>query len=192
MRYIISLLLASLVVVSVRAETPSPPALGANGYLLIDHDSGAVLAAANADARLEPASLTKIMTAYVVFNELAAGNIALDDQVLISEKAWRTGGSKMFIEVGNQIAVEDLLKGMIIQSGNDASVALAEHVAGSEARFCRADEPARAAARDDADTFYQCHRLARPGALHHAQGYRAGDNGDDSRIPRILSLVLGA
>ncbi|MFP4062815.1 MAG: D-alanyl-D-alanine carboxypeptidase family protein [Halochromatium sp.] len=135
MRYIISLLLASLVVVSVRAETPSPPTLGAEGYLLIDHDSGAVLAAANADARLEPASLTKIMTAYVVFNELAAGNIALDDRVLISEKAWRTGGSKMFIEVGSQIAVEDLLKGMIIQSGNDASVALAEHVAGSEASF---------------------------------------------------------
>lgn len=135
MRYIITIILASLVLVTAWAEPPPPPALGAEGYLLIDHDSGAVLAAANADARLEPASLTKIMTAYVVFSELAAGNIALDDQVLISEKAWRTGGSKMFIEVGHQIPVEDLLKGMIIQSGNDASVALAEHIAGTEEGF---------------------------------------------------------
>jgi D-alanyl-D-alanine carboxypeptidase (penicillin-binding protein 5/6) len=135
MRYIISILLASLVVATVRADTPPPPDLGAEGYLLIDHDSGAVLAAANAETRLEPASLTKIMTAYVVFRELADGNIALDDPVLVSEKAWRTGGSKMFIEVGKQVAVENLLKGMIIQSGNDASVALAEHIAGSEASF---------------------------------------------------------
>jgi len=135
MRYLISIILASLVALVAQAETPPAPELGAQGYLLIDYDSGEVLAAANADVRLEPASLTKIMTAYVVFSELAAGNIALDDQVLISEKAWRTGGSKMFIEVGNQVRVEDLLKGMIIQSGNDASVALAEHVAGSEDSF---------------------------------------------------------
>jgi D-alanyl-D-alanine carboxypeptidase (penicillin-binding protein 5/6) len=135
MRYILSIILAGLVAAVAQAETPPAPELGAEGYLLVDYDSGAVLAAANADARLEPASLTKIMTAYVVFSELAAGNIALDDQVLVSEKAWRTGGSKMFIEVGNLVAVEDLLKGMIIQSGNDASVALAEHVAGSEDSF---------------------------------------------------------
>jgi D-alanyl-D-alanine carboxypeptidase (penicillin-binding protein 5/6) len=137
MRYLFSILLAGLLAAQAVAETPAPeaPALGAKGYLLVDHDSGAVLAASNPDQRLEPASLTKIMTAYVVFNELAEGNISLDDPVLISEKAWRTGGSKMFIEVGNQVAVEDLLKGMIVQSGNDASVALAEHVAGSEASF---------------------------------------------------------
>lgn len=136
MRYLLSIILVSLVVTVAQAETTPPaPDLGAEGYLLLDYGSGRVLAAANAETRLEPASLTKIMTAYVVFSELEAGNIALDDQVLISEKAWRTGGSKMFIEVGDLVSVEDLLKGMIIQSGNDASVALAEHVAGSEDSF---------------------------------------------------------
>ncbi|MBK1705963.1 D-alanyl-D-alanine carboxypeptidase family protein [Halochromatium glycolicum] len=137
MRYLLSILLVALLVGAARAETPAPepPELGAKGYLLVDHDSGAVLAASNPDQRLEPASLTKIMTAYVVFSELAEGNITLDTPVLVSEKAWRTGGSKMFIEVGNQVSVESLLKGMIIQSGNDASVALAEQVAGSETSF---------------------------------------------------------
>lgn len=114
---------------------PDPPKLAVKSYLLVEPDSGSILAESNADERLEPASLTKIMTAYVVFRELSGGHVKLDDQALISEKAWRTGGSKMFIEVGDRVSVEDLLKGMIIQSGNDASVALAEHVAGSEATF---------------------------------------------------------
>jgi serine-type D-Ala-D-Ala carboxypeptidase (penicillin-binding protein 5/6) len=114
---------------------PTPPALSARGHLLLDHASGAVLAEQAADERLEPASLTKIMTAYVVFRELADGKLKLDDMATISEKAWRTGGSKMFIEVGKQVSIEDLLKGMIVQSGNDASVALAEHIAGTEATF---------------------------------------------------------
>jgi len=114
---------------------PDPPQLAAKGYLLVDHNSGRVLAESNADERLEPASLTKIMTAYVVFHELAGGNLSLRDQVLISERAWRTGGSKMFVEIGKQVSVEDLLKGTIIQSGNDASVALAEHIAGTEETF---------------------------------------------------------
>jgi D-alanyl-D-alanine carboxypeptidase (penicillin-binding protein 5/6) len=114
---------------------PDPPTVAASSYLLVDHHSGKVLAEGNADERLEPASLTKILTAYVVFRELAGGNLALSDEVVISEKAWRTGGSKMFIEVGKRVTVEDLLRGMIVQSGNDASVALAEHVAGSEETF---------------------------------------------------------
>jgi len=114
---------------------PDPPQLAAKSYLLIEHNSGRVLAESNADERVEPASLTKILTAYVVFRELSGGNVKLSDKVLISEKAWRTGGSKMFVEVGERVSVEDLLKGMIIQSGNDASVALAEHIAGSEATF---------------------------------------------------------
>lgn len=120
---------------AVEIPTPDPPQVAAKGYLLVDHDSERILAEFNADERLEPASLTKIMTAYVVFNELAGGNLSLRDQVLISERAWRTGGSKMFVEVGKRVSVEDLLKGMIIQSGNDASVALAEHVGGSEETF---------------------------------------------------------
>jgi D-alanyl-D-alanine carboxypeptidase (penicillin-binding protein 5/6) len=114
---------------------PEPPAIAATAHLLVDHNTGKVLVEHNADERLEPASLTKIMTAYVVFREVAAGKVALTDPVFISEKAWRTGGSRTFIEVGSKVPLQDLLHGMIIQSGNDASVALAEHVAGSEETF---------------------------------------------------------
>ncbi len=114
---------------------PSPPSLNSKGYLLIDHKTGYILAGDRATERLEPASITKLMTAYVVFQELANGNIQLSDPVTISEKAWRTPGSRMFVEVGKQVPVELLLQGMIIQSGNDASVALAEHIAGSEQTF---------------------------------------------------------
>ncbi len=117
------------------ALIPAAPELGAKAYILADFNSGRVLAESNADQRLEPASLTKIMTAYVVFRELAKGNLKLDDMVTVSEKAWRTEGSRMFAQVGAQISVENLLKGMIVQSGNDASVALAEHVAGDEGVF---------------------------------------------------------
>ena len=114
---------------------PEPPTVVSLAHLLVDHNTGKVLAEHQADERLDPASLTKIMTAYVVFRELAAGKVALTDEVTISEKAWRTGGSKTFVELGKQIPLEVLLHGMIIQSGNDASVALAEHVAGSEETF---------------------------------------------------------
>ena len=114
-----------------------PPAIEAGGHLLIDVHTGHVLSENNADARLEPASLTKIMTAHLVFLEIEAGRIKLDDLVTISEKAWKMGGSRMFIEVGKQVTVKELLKGLIIQSGNDAAVALAEYVAGSEEAFAQ-------------------------------------------------------
>ncbi len=114
---------------------PAPPELSVKSYVLEDFNSGNVIAQSNADLRVEPASLTKIMTAYVIFRELAKGNLKLDDKVTISEKAWRTGGSRSFLEVNAQIPLEVLLKGMIVQSGNDASVALAEHVAGDESVF---------------------------------------------------------
>jgi D-alanyl-D-alanine carboxypeptidase (penicillin-binding protein 5/6) len=130
---IISLLILSQSLAA--SPIPAPPKIAATGYLLIDHNSGQVLAEQNADRRLEPASLTKIMTAHIVLKELQLGNIKLQDKVTVSEKAWRTPGSRMFIEVGKQISIENLLKGMIIQSGNDASVALAEHIAGSEEVF---------------------------------------------------------
>ena len=120
---------------TLQAPLPEPPAIASSAHLLVDHHTGKIIAEHNPDERLEPASLTKIMTAYVVFRELAAGKITLTDEVLISEKAWRTGGSKTFIELGKRIPLEVLLHGMIIQSGNDASVALAEHVAGSEDTF---------------------------------------------------------
>ncbi len=117
------------------APIPAAPAVNARAWLLQDFHSGSVLYESNANERMEPASLTKLMTAYIVFNEVSTGNINLNDQVLVSENAWRMQGSRMFIEVNNRVSVEDLLKGMIIQSGNDASVALAEHVAGSESAF---------------------------------------------------------
>ena len=114
---------------------PKAPIIGATSYIMIDHYSGKVLAQKKATMRVPPASLTKIMTAYVVFHEITAGNIHLDDQVTISKKAWKTPGSRMFIEVNKKVSVQNLLRGMIIQSGNDASVALAEYVAGGEDAF---------------------------------------------------------
>ena len=114
---------------------PSPPQLAATSWILMDADSGRVLVEHNADQRLPPASLTKLMTAYLVERELDRGNISPDDQVPVSEKAWRTGGSKMFIEVDTQVSVDELLKGIIVVSGNDASVAMAEYLAGGERPF---------------------------------------------------------
>lgn len=114
---------------------PSPPAIAGDSHILLDFRTGRVLAAENADKRVDPASITKIMTTYVVFKQLETGAIGMDDMVTISEKAWRAPGSRMFIEVGKQISVENLLHGVIIQSGNDASIALAEYVAGSEDSF---------------------------------------------------------
>jgi D-alanyl-D-alanine carboxypeptidase (penicillin-binding protein 5/6) len=129
-----------LFISSVNAEeprffTPEAPSVAAQSYILMDFNSGSILASNNEDERRSPASLTKLMTSYVIFKKLKEEFITLDEEVKISEKAWRTGGSKSFIEVGKMISLEDLLKGMIIQSGNDASVALAEHVAGSEGTF---------------------------------------------------------
>ena len=118
-----------------RFYIPEAPSIAAKAYVLMDHNSGIILAANNENEKRAPASLTKLMTSYVVFKRLKEEFITLDDEVKISEKAWRTGGSKSFIEVGKMIKLEDLLKGMIIQSGNDASVALGEHVAGSEGTF---------------------------------------------------------
>jgi len=115
--------------------TPAAPSLSANSYILVDFNSGDVLVESDPDLHVEPASITKVMTSYVVFTELASGNIQLADLVNISEAAWRTGGSRMFIEPGMEVTVEQLIKGMVIQSGNDASVALAEHLAGTEDAF---------------------------------------------------------
>jgi len=114
---------------------PAAPQLGAESYLLMDFNSERILVEQNPDLRVEPASITKLMTSYVVFRELAEGNITLDETAAVSERAWRTGGSRMFIEPDMQVTVEDLIMGMIIQSGNDACVALAEHIAGSEEAF---------------------------------------------------------
>ncbi|NBB93043.1 MAG: serine-type D-Ala-D-Ala carboxypeptidase [Gammaproteobacteria bacterium] len=137
MRKSLLLVLLALVAGAVSAQSPVPaaPSVGATSYVLTDFHSDSVIADREADARVEPASITKLMTSYVVFSEIEQGRLSLSDEVLISEKAWRTEGSRMFVEVGERVTVEELLKGVIIQSGNDASVALAEHVGGTETVF---------------------------------------------------------
>lgn len=117
------------------AMIPAPPKLGAKAWILIDAATGSVITSHNSDMRLPPASLTKMMTAFVTTAEIKAGHVKADDISSISENAWRTGGSRMFLDPGSSVSVRDLLSGVVIDSGNDASVALAEHVAGSEAAF---------------------------------------------------------
>ncbi|MDP6190529.1 MAG: D-alanyl-D-alanine carboxypeptidase family protein, partial [Gammaproteobacteria bacterium] len=117
------------------AMVPQAPKLAASAYLLMDADSGHIIVEHNADEVLPPASLTKMMTAYILAYEVAAGNVSLADEVRISEKAWRTEGSRMFVQEGKFVLLEDLMRGVVIQSGNDASVAVAEHLAGSEEAF---------------------------------------------------------
>jgi D-alanyl-D-alanine carboxypeptidase (penicillin-binding protein 5/6) len=131
------LLIASLAFAAHARQViiPAPPQLAASAYLLLDADTGKVLVEHESDTQLPPASLTKMMTSYIVSSEIESGSVSEDDQVNISVRAWKMGGSKMFIREGTQVAVKDLLRGVIIQSGNDASVALAEHVAGSEDAF---------------------------------------------------------
>lgn len=131
------LLVINVPVVNAVIVIPSPPKIQASSYLVMDYDSDELLVNENVNERVEPASLTKIMTVYVAAHELASGNISMDDEVTVSEKAWRMEGSRMFIEVNKQVTVEELLKGIIIQSGNDASVALAEYIAGSEDVFAQ-------------------------------------------------------
>lgn len=115
--------------------TPAPPKVAASSFILMDYHTGKVLAENNADIKLAPASLTKIVTVYVAFREIASGNLKLDDLATVSQNAWQTGGSRMFLEVNTKVSIEDLIKGIVIQSGNDAAVALAEHIAGSESTF---------------------------------------------------------
>ncbi len=114
---------------------PAAPDVAAKSYILVDFASGKVLAEKNADKKIEPASITKLMTAYVIYKELDEDRLSMSDEVVISEKAWRMGGSRMYLEVNSKVSVQNLLKGVIVQSGNDASVALAEHVAGTEDAF---------------------------------------------------------
>jgi D-alanyl-D-alanine carboxypeptidase (penicillin-binding protein 5/6) len=136
----VSLVFALCVAAQLAAEEPAiapaaPPRLTSKSYYLVDFATDRVLSASAADIQLPPASLTKLMTAYVVFGALESGRIRLDERAHVSEKAWRMGGTRMFIEVNSDVRIEDLLHGLLIQSGNDAAVALAEHVAGSVDAF---------------------------------------------------------
>ncbi len=140
MKRLLSLFIFACIFVTSTANAapsliPAPPQLSANSYVLMDAYTGDVLVEHNSREELPPASLTKLMTAYIAEYELAKGNISFNDQVTISEKAWRMEGSRMFIREGTQVRLEDLMRGIIIQSGNDASVAVSEHIAGGEAAF---------------------------------------------------------
>jgi serine-type D-Ala-D-Ala carboxypeptidase (penicillin-binding protein 5/6) len=126
---------AAVAAFSAAAQAPQPPEIAARAYLLMDVTAGQVLAAKDADKPVEPASLTKLMTAYIVFDALKAGKISLTQTFPVSERAWKMPGSRMFIDPKMQVPVEDLIKGMIVQSGNDATMALAEGVGGSAERF---------------------------------------------------------
>jgi serine-type D-Ala-D-Ala carboxypeptidase (penicillin-binding protein 5/6) len=142
---------AALATVRCFAETPAPtavptavpiaiptaPQVDARSYIVVDYRTDKTLAAKDATARVEPASLTKLMTAYIVFQELADGKLKLNEQVTVSEHAWRSEGSRTFIELGKPVSVEDLILGMIVQSGNDATIALAERIAGTEETFAQ-------------------------------------------------------
>ncbi|MEE8444798.1 MAG: D-alanyl-D-alanine carboxypeptidase family protein, partial [Alphaproteobacteria bacterium] len=105
--------------------------------VMIDFETGSVLFAKNADARVGPASMTKMMTVYLLFERLRDGRLSLESELTVSEKAWRMGGSKMYVEVGKRVKVEDLIRGIVVQSGNDASIVVAEGLAGSEEAFAR-------------------------------------------------------
>jgi serine-type D-Ala-D-Ala carboxypeptidase (penicillin-binding protein 5/6) len=141
------ILLSAIATVHCFAETPAPtpapiaiptaPQVDARAYIVVDYRTDKILAAQDATARVEPASLTKLMTAYIVFQELAAGKLKLDEQVMVSEHAWRSEGSRTFIELGKPVSIQDLILGMIVQSGNDATIALAERVAGTEETFAQ-------------------------------------------------------
>ena len=120
---------------ALSAPIPKPPNPNIKSYVLMDFDSGMIIASKNPDAQIPPASITKIMTSYIAFLELQNNTLNMNEDVLISKKAWKTGGSKMFIEVGKKVKVSDLLHGIITSSGNDASVAMAEHISGDEDTF---------------------------------------------------------
>jgi D-alanyl-D-alanine carboxypeptidase (penicillin-binding protein 5/6) len=135
MFFILALMTSVTAIAAV--PVPAPPEVAAKNYLVVDVASGKVLAEKNADAKIEPASITKLMTAHIVYKEIEAGRLTMDDMVTVSEKAWRMGGSRMYLDVNSKVPVRELLKGLIIQSGNDASVALAEHIAGTEDAFAQ-------------------------------------------------------
>ena len=120
---------------TAQSMVPKAPKLNLSSYILMEASTNTVIAEFNSDNQIAPASMTKVMSGYVIADQVANGSISLDDKVLISEKAWKTGGSKMFIEAGKRVSVKDLLSGIIIQSGNDATIAMAEYVAGSEEGF---------------------------------------------------------
>ena len=136
-KHLLALGLSLFAFQSFAAEVPAAPALEASAYLFFDAQSGQILTSKNPDARIEPASLTKLMTAYLTFDALKNGRLKLDQQLTASERAWKSEGSRMFLDPKVPVSVDNLIKGMIVQSGNDACVTLAEAIAGSEEGFAQ-------------------------------------------------------
>ncbi len=151
------------------AVIPGPPALAASAYVMMDADSGRILAAQNENERMAPASLTKILTSYMVAEELQKGRIRETDEVNISIKAWQMGGSRMYVREGTKVPLLDLLRGVVIQSGNDASVALAEHISGSEETF--AEEMNRIAAKIGMKSSHFVNATGWPSPDHYTTAY---------------------
>ncbi len=163
--FIMLTLLSLTFAATAAVVTPPPPAVDAKGFVLMDYETGHLIAEENTDMQLAPASLTKIMTVYVIGKEIQAGNISMDDEVTISENAWAKNfpeSSKMFIEVGTKLKVSELLRGIIVQSGNDACVAMAEHVAGSEDAFASMMNAHAASLGMTASNFVNSHGLHDP------------------------------
>ena len=169
-----------------------PGGRAARQALIVDFDTGAVLLEKNADERMPPSSMSKLMTMYVVFEQLKAGRLQLDQKLPVSERAWRMGGSKMFVQIGTQVKVEDLIRGVIVQSGNDACIVLAEAISGSEQQFAELMNETGRRIGLQQQQFPQLDRLARPRAPH--DGARPGDPGaaHHQRLPGILPLLQRA
>jgi serine-type D-Ala-D-Ala carboxypeptidase (penicillin-binding protein 5/6) len=169
---LVALLASASAAGAQEVKVPVPPKLTVASHYLFDFSTDAVLATSKADEEVEPASLTKLMTAYVVFKALAASRIEIDDLALVSKKAWKTGGTRMFIDVNSHVKVADLIRGMLIQSGNDAATALAEHVAGSVEAFV-------ALMNAEAETLGMTHSVFRnptglPARGHHSSAHDLG------------------
>ena len=155
-------------------------------YILVDYRTDKMLAAHEPTARMEPASLTKLMTAYIVFQKLAAGKLKLTDQVVVSEHAWRSEGSRTFIELGKPVSVEFLILGMIVQSGNDATIALAERIAGTEETFAQLMNSDGAAPRHGGHAFREQLRAALARSLHDGARHVAARDRHDPRLSAVL------
>ena len=168
--------------------SPAPPKVSFKSHYLIDFTTSKVLAASGADAQLAPASLTKLMTAYVVFGALESSRIRLDDRARVSEKAWRMGGTRMFIEVGSEVGVEDLLRGLLVQSGNDAAVALAEHVSGSVDAFVAEMNDAAKALGMQSSVFRNPHGLPARGHVTSARDLAVLARAIIAEFPEFYSL----
>ena len=171
------------------AQTPlGPMETVAQWAIIVDFNTGAVLLDKRADVQMPPSSMTKLMTAYIVYSKLKAGTLRLDQTLPVSEHAWRTQGSKMFVELNGQIKVEDLIRGMIIQSGNDACIVLAEGIAGTEEQFVELMNGEAKRLGLTNSLFPQLHRLARPAAPHVGARHRYAGARHHQGLPRILQI----